>query len=427
MTDVAPDQVLGMAREWVELDMPLNHEVAMSIVRGLLARDQAVRPVLDAAVAWEREPDPLDDEANNALMEAAYTYRAALSAPVEAGATDALASLCCDEINPATGYRCRRPPIHDAGLAKGDRFHVQIDKAGRTSAWTAEAGATEPAADDIRDRLRRALGHDELPDDDGLIGDVEEWIRRARAFGAPVPEGYEEPEFTRSDIARVADEWDRTASRIESHGQGDPETERIRAGIYRACAVTMRHLVHVPDTRALAEAGAPAQPGTDVIARLTAARDAGRATAERMYRGHPVEAEQADSWRDALDDLDYLATVLEAPHDDVARAILAALAGAADTEEPEEVPWFRCGNRPAAHHVRTSDLHWGGTVLSTDCGTVVTADEIADARPGQLTCRVCEAAARRANRPSFVLPEHPDALDLDAALAGRTNEEKTDV
>lgn len=48
----------------------------------------------------------------------------------------------------------------------------------------AQGRLDEHAGDQLRERLRVALGHDELPDDDGLVADVEEWIRRARALSS---------------------------------------------------------------------------------------------------------------------------------------------------------------------------------------------------------------------------------------------------
>lgn len=38
---------------------------------------------------------------------------------------------------------------------------------------------------DLWEQLRQALGHDELPSDEGLIKDVREWIRLARV---PAPQ-----------------------------------------------------------------------------------------------------------------------------------------------------------------------------------------------------------------------------------------------
>lgn len=52
----------------------------------------------------------------------------------------------------------------------------------------AQGRLDEQAGDQLRERLRVALGHDELPDDDGLVADVEEWIRRGRALSSTLEE-----------------------------------------------------------------------------------------------------------------------------------------------------------------------------------------------------------------------------------------------
>ncbi len=48
-------------------------------------------------------------------------------------------TACCDELNPDSGYRCRRTPIHDAG--KSIRKHVQINKLGQVDWWVTPARA----------------------------------------------------------------------------------------------------------------------------------------------------------------------------------------------------------------------------------------------------------------------------------------------
>jgi hypothetical protein len=78
--------------------------------RALEARLAAQQPVIDAAIAWEREPDPLDDEANSALIDAVVAYERALSGSVEAG-------------TPAERERCECGCTHqheDTGVIGGD-------------------------------------------------------------------------------------------------------------------------------------------------------------------------------------------------------------------------------------------------------------------------------------------------------------------
>lgn len=49
-------------------------------------------------------------------------------------------------------------------------------------------GATPAEEMPLRERLREALGHDELPSDDGLVADVYELVRLVYALGQPVPD-----------------------------------------------------------------------------------------------------------------------------------------------------------------------------------------------------------------------------------------------
>lgn len=66
--------------------------------------------------------------------------------------------------------------------------HELADLADVAFVATEAAIQQEPEDDTLRRRLQEVLGHDELPDDDGLIKDVAEWIRIARALGQPTPE-----------------------------------------------------------------------------------------------------------------------------------------------------------------------------------------------------------------------------------------------
>lgn len=82
-----------------------------------------------------------------------------------------------------------------------DRYVLTVQRAGKLTPHDARKRA-EAERDALRERLRVALGHDELPDDDGLILDVERWIRLAQASNQPVPAA----KFSAADINEMTDE-----------------------------------------------------------------------------------------------------------------------------------------------------------------------------------------------------------------------------
>lgn len=177
--ELSPDRALTMAREWAELDMPLNHEDAMRVVRGLLVREQAARPVLDALEAWDvawlngTAGVHAGTALHNALVRYEGTPRAALGGSAEADEPEGVdaAGATPGATRPACAPPAAAPTVAADPAVAGDDTQPDVRSEYR-------------AADLLRQAIADRLGYDrdaDWPSDDVMI-------RALAEAGAPQPD-----------------------------------------------------------------------------------------------------------------------------------------------------------------------------------------------------------------------------------------------